>query len=352
MPGHSSWSISLGRWGGLNVRLHMLFLVFAACTLYLSRSLIEAGSSEFAGIAAGSLGILLLSVLLHELGHCVAAFRCGCEVDEIVIGPLGGFTSMTTPASPRAECLIHLAGPFVNLLICSLCSIPLLVKEPAGLLGLLHPLAPENLVEGTLTLQVFKLCFWINWLLLLVNLLPAFPFDGGRALRAGLSAFRPDVAPSHAAFIVANLAKVAAVGLLALAWILRHDTSNPSLPLWFSLMLLAILLYFSAKQEEDRSQEPDMENELFGYDFSKGFAGLDQASAEAKESSGPVRRWIERRRRMRAQRQRQLEADEEQRVDDILARLHDQGINMLSEDDRSLLSRVSARYRQRNSEQR
>ncbi len=329
----------------------MLFLVFAACTLYLSRSVIETASSEFVGIAAGSLGILLLSVLLHELGHYLAAIRSGSEVDEIVIGPLGGFTSMSAPESPRAECLIHLAGPLVNLLLCLLCSIPLLVEEPAGLLSLLHPLAPENLVEGTLTQQIFKLCFWINWVLLLLNLLPAFPFDGGRALRAALSALRPDVAPGHAAFIVANLAKVAAVGLLALAWLLRHDTSNPSLPLWFSLMLLAIFLFFSAKQEEDRSQEPDEENDLFGYDFSQGFTSLEKGGAEAKASSGPVRRWIERRRRVRAQRQRQIEAEEERRVDDILARLHDQGINEISEDDRSLLKRVSARYRQRNSEQ-
>lgn len=341
----------MGRWGGLHVRLHMFFLLFAASTLYFSRLICDDASAEFVWIALGSLAILLLSLILHELGHYIAALRLGGEGDEIVIGPLGGLSSMRTPHSPSSECLVHLAGPAVNLAVCLVCSVPLLITDPNGMFGLLHPLAPSELIEGRWLLRVLRLSFWVNWVLLLANLLPAFPFDGGRALRAGLSALRPDVAPRHAAFIVANLAKIAAVGLLILAWILRKDNSNPSLPLWFSLVLLAILLYFSAKHEEDRSQEPETENELFGYDFSQGYTSLERAKTEPADQSGPVTRWLERRRVSRLQRQHQIEADEECRVDDILAQLHEHGIEALSAEDRALLKRVSARYRQRNTEQ-
>jgi len=69
------------------------------------------------------------------------------------------------------------------------------------------------------------------------------------------------------------------------------------------------------------------------------------------EPAGPVQRWLKRWRRLRRTRRRQLEIEEELRVDDILIRLHQHGLDSLSESDRALLRRMSARYRQRNSEQ-
>lgn len=341
----------MGHWWGVHVRLHMFFLLFGACTLYISRHVFRDGSSEFVWIALGSLSLLLASLILHELGHYLAAVRLGGGGDEIVIGPLGGLASMRMPHAARSELLVHLAGPAVNLGICMACGTVLFLRDTAQFTGLLHPLAPGGLVEGPPWLRAVKLGFWINWVLLLVNLLPAFPFDGGRALRAALSSLRPDVASRHAAFIVANLAKMAAVGLLILAWVLRGDESNAGLPVWFSLVLLAILLWFSAKQEEDRTHEADAEHELFDYDFSQGYTSLERAASHERDRpQGPVARWLERRRRLRLQRQRQIEAEEERRVDEILGRLHACGMHNLSEEDRSLLKRVSARYRQRNSE--
>ena len=148
MQGHASWSISLGRWWGVYVRLHMFFLLFAACTLYLSRHVFRDDTSEFVWIALGSLSLLLLSLILHELGHYFMAVRLGGEGNEIVIGPLGGLASMRTPHGPRSECLVHLAGPAVNLVVCAACGLVLLITNAEGLAGLLHPLAPSGLIEG------------------------------------------------------------------------------------------------------------------------------------------------------------------------------------------------------------
>ena len=353
MQSHTSWSISLpGRWGGLHVRLHMFFLLFAACTLFLSWRVGEPGSSEFVWIAWGSLAILLVSVVLHELGHYWAAVRLGGGGDEIVVGPLGGLTSMRVPREPSAEFAVHLAGPLVNLAICMLCGGVLFFTARDRLLDLLHPLAPSGLIDGPVWLQAFKLCFWINWVLLLANLLPAFPFDGGRAMRAALSSLRPDAAARHAAFIVANLAKIAAIGLLILAWFVSDSQTNPTVPVWFSLVLLAIFLFFSAKHEEERAQESESDPELFGYDFSQGFTSLERSSPQSEEAAGPITRWLETRRKSRLQRQRASEVEDERRVDEVLMQLHEHGMASLSDDDRSLLKRVSARYRQRNSEKR
>ena len=76
MRDQAIWSVSLGRWNGVQLRLHMFFLLFAAFTLYLSWRE-EPAAADMVWIAAGSLGILLVSVVLHELGHYFAAVRFG-----------------------------------------------------------------------------------------------------------------------------------------------------------------------------------------------------------------------------------------------------------------------------------
>jgi Zn-dependent protease len=332
------------------VRLHVLFLLFAACTLFYVTTLGLGQMSPW--VVAGSMGILLASVVFHELGHYFAAVRLGGGGEEIVLGPLGGLAPMRPPHEPRAELIVHLAGPLVNLSICLVAGATLLAIEPEELKDCLNPLAPRGLIGDSGWLTGLKLTFWINWILLLANLLPAFPFDGGRVLRAMVAFLRPSDSPRQTAFIVACVAKVTAVGLLVAAYWLSREDWNPHVPVWFSLVLLAIFLYFSAKHEEDRAQDAEAEDELFGYDFSQGYTSLERSTDRHDESVGPVARWLEQRRQLRARRRKELEAEEERRVDDILMRLHEEGMENLSDEDRSLLKRVSARYRQRDEDQR
>ena len=350
MRSHTTWSITFIRWRGLRVRLHMFFLLFALFTLFLGWQADDNGGLMIAG---ASLLILLASVLLHEFGHYCTAMRFGGDGDDIVLGPFGGLASMHPPVEARHECLMHLAGPAVNLALCVLAGAVLATQGTAPLLGMLHPLQPEKLVDdGESWLQALKLAFWINWMLFLVNLLPAFPFDGGRALHAGLSMIRPDASPRRAAGIVALIAKVAALGLSIVAVFLlfsQRGSSTSIVPLWFPLLLLAIFVYFSAKQEEDRALDSELDDDVFGYDFSQGYTSLERSEDDDEETAGPVRRWLEQRREAHHERQREIEADEERRVDEILSRLHNHGMESLSEEDRSVLKRVSDRYRQRDS---
>jgi hypothetical protein len=107
-------------------------------------------------------------------------------------------------------------------------------------------------------------------------------------------------------------------------------------------------LCFSARAEAVTSFASHRDDDPLGYDFSQGYTSLErEREAEGRSELGPVARWLEERREARHQRQRQLEDEEERRMDDILVRLHSLGIDGLSPEDRQILDRVSARYRNR-----
>ncbi|MBL8830240.1 MAG: hypothetical protein JNM18_24900 [Planctomycetaceae bacterium] len=331
-----SWNISLGRWFGVAVRLHVFFVLLMAMVLFQTDS-----ESFWFGLAA--IGALFASVMLHEAGHCWAAWRSGGHADQVLLWPFGGLTHVNVSQDPDQELSTSLAGPLVNLVICSL-TLPLLVVQLDGwsnVVRLLNPLVapwPEN---GFTWVVSLRLVFWINWWLAMVNLLPAFPLDGGRALRALLW---PYLGYRTAVLHVVRAAKLTAVALWIVAWLVREEHRFAPLP----LAVFGVFLFFSAKQEAQRLQDHDPDDGFLGYDFSQGYTSLERRQATETETlTSPLRRWLEARREARRVRQAQIEADEERLMDDVLARLQEHGLQNLSPEDRALLDRVSARYRNR-----
>ena len=333
------WNLPLGRWAGIRVRLHVFFVLLVVFVLHFAWR--DGHDDIFQYVAAG-LAILFFSVLAHELGHCYAARRLGGRVDQIVLWPLGGLAQQHVGHHPHEELIAASAGPLVNLALCVLTAVPLALFEPwPAVAGLLNPLQAPLWHEGFTWLDVLSQAFWFNWLLLLVNLLPAVPLDGGRILRALLW---QKIGYRSAVQQAARVAQVMAVAILIAAWFSHQDYPYAPLP----LALLGVLLFFSARQEAER-QDRETEDGLFGYDFSQGYTSLEKQfdAPSRKHSPGPVRQWLQGRRDARQLRQQQIEQEDDRRVDDVLARLHETGRESLSEDDRALLDRVSARYRNR-----
>lgn len=328
-----SWNLSLGRWAGVRVRLHVFFVIFAILALS------PQGDPRYGAVA---LGILLASVLLHEIGHCVAARGVGGHADEILLWPFGGLAQVQVPHEPRSELVAALAGPLANVLLC-LVAMPVLLLAGSSELLSLNPLRPPYVAPGFPWQLVVAMTFWINWTLLLMNLLPAFPLDGGRALRAILW---PMAGYRRAVLQVSWVARLTGVALCIIGWLL-YDAYPFA---WIPLALLGVFLFFSAKQEAERLQQREAEEGSFGYDFSQGYTSLERAfeAPRKQPGPGPVRRWLEQRRRARQERQREIEEEEDRRVDDVLVRLHQHGLEGLSPEDRALLDRVSARYRNRH----
>ncbi len=340
MSDSSGWSMSLGRWGRVQFRLHAVFLVVAVFAFLLAT---HSGQPGGGGSAALAVGILFASVVAHELGHALAATRVGSSVERIVIGPLGGLGSYDAPREPHAELITILAGPLVNLVLLLL-TLPLLLLAGVSVPILLAPLEPVGLIEGPWWTVALKLAFWTNWLLLVVNLLPAFPLDGARILRALLW---PALDVRGANLVAVRISKLTALLLCVWAWFISDAATAWALPAWLPLVMLAILVYFCAAQEANKSEEAEWDEELFNYDFSQGYTSLERSSQPRPRPPGLVQRWLSARRELRKQRRESQERDEERQVDEILSRLHASGMNGLTAKERALLQRVSVRYRNR-----
>lgn len=171
-PPPSRRALPLGHVLGVPVLLSPSWLLFAAITVLAYGPLLSAGGPAALGyLAAGSFAVLLLvSVLLHEVGHCVVARLFGLPVRSITVTFLAGLTEIVEPPqTPAREFAVAVAGPVVSLLLAGV-----------GVAGV------QVLPDGSMAGTVFVLVAVSNGLVAVFNLLPGLPLDGGRVLRAAL----------------------------------------------------------------------------------------------------------------------------------------------------------------------
>jgi Zn-dependent protease len=227
-------SVPLFRIKGIAVRMHMTFpliLVWAALQYgFLARQ-------GWAGAAFGVVVTLLLFmiVVMHELGHSTAALHYGVPVRQIVLLPIGGVAQLERmPENPSQELVIAFAGPLVNFLLAIVLAAAGLAAGASLRLGaMLQSL--EGLGRASMA-SVFGYVFISNLFLGIFNLLPAFPMDGGRMLRALLATRIPYLRATSIAVTVGQ----------GMAWLMG---------LWgflgggFFLILIAIFIFFGASQE-------------------------------------------------------------------------------------------------------
>ena len=176
------WSLYLGKPWGIKLFVHWTFLILVAWVLYTSLS--QGNSLAEALIPIGFIIAIFTCVTLHEYGHALAARRFGVATKQITLLPIGGVASLEKiPEKPREELIVAAAGPLVNVAIALVLGVILL------LLG--APLWPSEDIESINGSTFLSSLLFVNIILVLFNLIPAFPMDGGRMLRA-LLALRMD----------------------------------------------------------------------------------------------------------------------------------------------------------------
>ncbi|MEM1057789.1 MAG: site-2 protease family protein [Verrucomicrobiota bacterium] len=174
-----NWSLKLGRLSRIPVYVHWTFAILLVYVWWLYASQGKTGYETFLGLALVIL--IFVCVTLHELGHALAARRYGIETSSITLLPIGGVAQLEKmPKKPSQELVVAVAGPLVNVVIAVL-----LVPVVWALFGTLDP-TKIDYTQTTAKLLPLQLLY-INLLLVIFNLIPAFPMDGGRMLRAFLA---------------------------------------------------------------------------------------------------------------------------------------------------------------------
>jgi stage IV sporulation protein FB len=222
-----SWSFPIGIVKGTEIRLHLTFVLFL---LWIGVSHYAQGGWDAAVGGVAFMALLFLCVLLHEFGHVFAARRYGVQTPDITLLPIGGVARLERiPEEPRQELVVALAGPAVNLVIALLLAL-MLGGVPAP-----EAATPQDAGAGLL-----GRLFWVNLFLVLFNLIPAFPMDGGRVLRA-LLAWRMGFA--RATGIAAQVGQFLAIGLGLLGLF-----GNPL------LLFIALFVWMGAQGEAHAAQ--------------------------------------------------------------------------------------------------
>jgi Zn-dependent protease/predicted transcriptional regulator len=209
---------------GIPIRIHATFLLLLLWIGTIS-------SREGDGFLTGVIFMLLLfgCVVLHELGHATMARRYGVVTREIVLYPIGGVARLDRIPAGKAELWIALSGPAVNFVLAGL------IFAGLQFVDLRSPASTEDLLaRAPIGWQLFA----ANVSLLVFNLIPAFPMDGGRVLRAALSI---RMGQERATRIAARIGQGMAV-LLAIAAFL-WEPFNPV------LILIAAFVFLGAGQE-------------------------------------------------------------------------------------------------------
>jgi stage IV sporulation protein FB len=227
-----SWTLTLTRIRGIEIKVHVTFVLILIWAAYYWGADADDGAR---GIVFGVVATILLffCVTLHELGHAVVAQHYGIEVRDITLLPIGGVARIEVPEQPKQELWIAVAGPAVNVAIA------------AVLIGIGAVLQATSLVTPNDLLDSMRSAEWdgllpyltlANVYLVAFNVIPAFPMDGGRILRAVL-ALRMEYARATAIAVAIGQALAFVFGLAGFA------TGS------FFLILIAIFVWFGASAE-------------------------------------------------------------------------------------------------------
>ncbi|MEQ9408566.1 MAG: site-2 protease family protein [Fuerstiella sp.] len=339
-----TFGFPIGRLGGARFRVSFLFPVAAMAVIWRFHA---AGQSWPQSVQFGLLatGILLFSVLVHELAHLVVARSTGGEMDEIKLWPLGGLEEPYGRGYWQDHVQTMLAGPVTNLLLCLSCLLTLPIDQAATLLNPWNMFTVGN--SELLVTTACRMAFLINLTLFLVNLLPITPFDGGVLLRTYLTSRFAEIEGRD---LMVRLGLIFGMLGLLIGFVLGFASVVA-----VSAVVLILHLHENARWYEHFDQSDELSDigvpGSMSDDFSDSFSMREdfffQETDETSEHAEVLDRW----RIQRDQEQRNLEQEERRReeelVDSILEKLHRHGRESLSSHDLHLLNRVSDRYRDR-----
>ena len=218
------WSLKIAKLAGIDIFIHFTFFILVTWVAFFQWKLNGSIGAAFSGVVF--ILAVFACVVLHELGHALAARKYGIRTQDIILLPIGGVARLEKmPNQPIQELWVALAGPAVNVVIVALLAVYLWIT---------NTLTPDNQLTMTTAAFVERI-MGVNIFLILFNMIPAFPMDGGRVFRALLAT---RLAYVRATQISANLGQAIALlfGIVGLFY-------NPI------LLFIAFFVWMGAAQE-------------------------------------------------------------------------------------------------------
>ena len=236
-----SWSFSIGTLQGSELRVHATFLLLLA---WIGTAAFASGGPIAALLNVAFVVALFACVVAHEFGHAIMARRFGVRTPSITLLPIGGLARLEKiPEAPAEEIAVALAGPAVNVAIWACLTLLFGPGDGGSLLGAIDDTG-QGFIQRLAAVNLFLAVF---------NMIPAFPMDGGRVLRAALATRMDRVLATRIA-ATAGQAIAFAFGFLGLT------AGNPL------LLLIAIFVFLAAMAES---------SDVALHDLAKGFAARD-----------------------------------------------------------------------------
>ncbi|QDT68923.1 Peptidase family M50 [Planctomycetes bacterium MalM25] len=338
------WSVPLAPWPGIMVRVHVTLAVVLVLAV---------GACWWSGepIAWLALSAYLTSLFIHEAAHLAASTRSRhplgrrASEDPVILGPLGGMRVIGADGDARERVFCAMAGPLASLALV-VGSLFLLTMggvelDVATLLNPREAIAAAAAAEATPITTLAPLMILINWPLFAVNLAPASPFDGGIALRSWLQVWMDRRAARDATCVTALLVSA---GLLGAAGALILTQSN-LLPVATTLAVLSVVIAFGAARDAVLAEGGDAWPDPLDDDLGISLSELPRPSIPEGLRTG----------RSELRHADPFDEDleyleqlwDEDRIDDILLKVHRSGLAGLTANERALLERASEHYQRR-----
>jgi stage IV sporulation protein FB len=370
------WSIPFFRLFGVQVRVHILFFL-VTLGMFFREAFREGSYVAPLDVFLFTVVMLFGIVLIHEFGHVFGGRSVGGDCDEVLLWPLGGLAYVSVPNDWRSNFITSAAGPLTNLLQCFLVAMVLAV---VGFVPSLIPwdnpyvspmynfqdgrvytseygfkvyepntntaaeetntkhsaYKPEEAVkklERTPHLERAVAPTWIVWLnryywlnaiLLLLNLLPAFPLDGGQMLQALVwrrSGLR------HGTLVACVAGYITAMVMILVAF------SVESVPLVMLLTFIGLSSYLKLRELQE------------GSEFATDVGEEDDEDRPKTKSVSFFKRWQQNRTAKKLQREHVQRTQDDERMDQLLEKIASKGKDSLTAEERAFMQRVSQRYR-------
>jgi Zn-dependent protease len=333
---------------GVPVRVHVLLLLFIALIFGIEWYYQHNYDRDLMGTGLVTTLVLIVSVLFHELAHVFAVTNLGGHVNNIVLAPWGGNSDLALPATNRGRAIVYLAGPFISAVIFLLGAMLLTQTGNGSWEELTNPFRPHEFRAKSGGVALLKIATWLNFQLFLVNLIPCFPFDGSGVLRSIVAAINPALPKVRTEATIMVIGNAVGLAMIGMAWLLYDYNPGPVRPVWLMFLVAGLSLIFSSRYSYARQvgTEDDAWDELDDLEYESLYdepAYFDFSDDDHSAYS----QWLSEKHEARQLEERELEKKEERLADEILKKLHRDGVESLSEEERSLLQRVSARLRRR-----